>query len=648
MLYLRGLVAVWLAVLLTSGPAQAQPHQSLFGRRTILGDELREAGVDRLSDLLQHLPATRTITLDGFTYRASLGGFDPFQEPAWLLLVDGRPVDTGLFGEHNLNLLPVSIQDVLSVDVVDVPGLYRGEFAAGFIDIRTGAGLPFSASLSAQNETGDPGPYRYVAGLASPNVDGNGPDASVTAGTLSPRSALGVAAAGRLHHPTDPAIVNRLFESVHQPGSAPGAVRVIVATGGLSGHRLTPSRLYDGHASAAYVQDFTYAPFLGREIPLRQFVSRAGAAGDWSLRDQTRLFARVDYSAQRAENLNGVLGIPLVLSSDRLRVNASAKWEGRQVRRFTAGLSGDVEHLRAPSNELRHHTRSTARLYAEAASGTRAGRMLVAGATVTPGRTGAALKAYFEAGTETRLHRTSVHFAYVQSRPEERTGLSYWTAQGFTIGRAGREAPSPDAVLDAFLSADAAWRWRPRERHGMELRAFYRRHARARYLERRLTYVDPAFTAEAYAYRPVKGVTAGFTVALAPPAGLADVHLEYSAAGAPSGDELFRAAWRSVPQHAARASVTLPLPRGYSVRTDLRAQSSTHWPEYQFAEGISPDYSAAIPGHTRWDFALYRRFAQNRANLSIVFENLLNKPFRYHPIGSSFNLTLRARLAISL
>ena len=100
-------------------------------------------------------------------------------------MLDGQRIDMKLFDMNNLNLLPVALDFVDSVEIVSLPRIHNGEFTnRGLIHIHTRRptnGFFFRGSVIGGNETGDPGPYRYT-GYYSPNVDAIGPDASLSFG----------------------------------------------------------------------------------------------------------------------------------------------------------------------------------------------------------------------------------------------------------------------------------------------------------------------------------------------------------------------------------------------------------------------------------------------------------------------------------
>jgi hypothetical protein len=101
-LTLAGAVAV--------SPVAAQDvGDPLGGRQVITAEALRRAGVVRVGDVLTLAERWDVTTIDGMTWQASADGLAPPEVGRWTVLVDGVPLDLGLFGALDLNRSAVSL-----------------------------------------------------------------------------------------------------------------------------------------------------------------------------------------------------------------------------------------------------------------------------------------------------------------------------------------------------------------------------------------------------------------------------------------------------------------------------------------------------------------------------------------------------------
>ncbi|MCH8328027.1 MAG: Plug domain-containing protein, partial [Candidatus Marinimicrobia bacterium] len=185
---------------------------SQTGSTVITAEMIRQAGVTRLGDIFLLVPEWTMNSMDGYSWRVSPRGLSPFQIQSWLVFLDGHKMDLQFVDFNHLNLLPVVLEDIKSIEIISVPQLVEGEFAGhGAIHIHT-TKPPDRVSVTGVfllgNETGDPGPYRFTE-FASANVDRSAYDGAVS---LSWRAESAYLRGSLLvqHHPfTDVAVLRR-------------------------------------------------------------------------------------------------------------------------------------------------------------------------------------------------------------------------------------------------------------------------------------------------------------------------------------------------------------------------------------------------------------------------------------------------------
>ncbi len=229
---------------------------------------LQAAAQNRPSDLIRNLPGLASTSLDRFHLDVHGRGLEgPLSGPTQVI-VDGLPVAHTFLGDVPWNALPFATAAVDSLFHDPAWFLAAGHAASdGTIRIRSRreAGRHLRFSLSALNETGDPGPARFQK-ADDRNVDRSGPAMELVAS--STREALHMEAGYRFdeHHMTDPALSNRVWSSyngtdrprvrIHAPW-----IRMDAAPGAWTVSTLAHARLQ---------RDFRFIPEFGREWPTEE------------------------------------------------------------------------------------------------------------------------------------------------------------------------------------------------------------------------------------------------------------------------------------------------------------------------------------------------------------------------------------------
>ena len=166
------LVLLFLTNLITA--KNVHIDEDFIGREVIYSNMIEKSGLFRVGDILLLANKIRVNTLDGFTWSANINGLSSFQKQNWIILLDGQRLGLNTFNNVNINMLPINITQIDSVEIISVPQIYNGIFTDyGLINIHTKSksqGTVLTFSQSAGNETGDPGPFAYTK-YKSPNVE---------------------------------------------------------------------------------------------------------------------------------------------------------------------------------------------------------------------------------------------------------------------------------------------------------------------------------------------------------------------------------------------------------------------------------------------------------------------------------------------
>ena len=408
------------------------------GGRAVTRAELRAAGAGRVGDALRLAAPLTAWTVDGFEAAPRDG------RGALALLVDGVPWTSGTSLEpERLDALPLTVSEVEAVVYCPGPRLVRGRLAGATLDVRTAPPPRLAGLADYGNETGDPGPARYLDPTL-PNVDHWGPDGELV-GRAGPAWA---SVRARSFLPTDTAIVARTARvsarfPEHQTLAATVAAR----------HRDGALRLTSWASG-----ELPYLPFARRELAIRRTALRGAA--------EARL-GRLELAAW-----GGVqrLGAPpwaapaseAPPSTDWREATASVVLGAPLGAALRVGLRGDLTHAtgdeHAPADGVPVAPASARAAVGSAWAAFARGRLdLAVEATAAPDASGDAVPGGgVVAGLALGAYRLTL--AARRSVQAAAPDVGYWHARGLApltpTSAPGRDAPTD--ALDLRLDADAA------------------------------------------------------------------------------------------------------------------------------------------------------------------------------------------------
>ncbi len=615
--------------------ARAQP-----GEGTVLsGATIRTAGAVRLSDVWWLLPGVRIRTLDGFSVDAQpapghAGGSLPVE-----VRVDGVPVLNVGFGALNLNELPLPLERIEEARYfAEGNDGYRGP-VLDFVSRRhhRPAG---AAAISLQNETGDPGPYRYTE-EAPPNIDGQGPDGALLADFPLKRSILSADAVAILHHATDEDLLLRNAEVYYGPGVPVISLRNVVFAGkiGLSGRG---RKRFNAALSANQVRDFRFAEPFGHELPI---LTRSASFSAWRTPERGRLSGWITGSYGWTEERTNGLSFPIDLEQHavsgllrrRLRIARSrsemgirGSWRRAQAPAMGLDPTGEVEVSAYGSTVISLSERTRIRADFSAATD---GKWLApyARASIGVGRA---------VGTEVWL---TVDGGLLL--PEAENTYVSWYRAGLRPGTAAvptlvRQRPQSTAGGRLTLSRSFTM-------INLQGEAFIRTTGNALLVDREVQYeaVLPQITRQVFAHAGGTEVGGSFGAHVA--RRRAELMVSADSRRIVQGDPLFKAESREIPATAVRARLSIPVADPFVVQAQFAHFSSSFWDEYADAAASPAERTAArVPAVTRADLTFSLQFLQGHATAMLSFENFLNSTARYHPIGGRFDRAARLRLTI--
>ncbi len=643
----RKMCALFSFAFILALPADAQRSRDVGGQ-VIRSEDLRAAGVTRLSNVLMLVDGARYATIDGFTIMPSFSGLAPVQDRLWSVEVDGLPIESGILDIQNLNALSVPVSSIDSIVVNTTPQVRMGRFRpGGTIEIFTrGTGVEEGyfarASLSAVNESGDPGPYRYADPDARyNNVDKEGPDASVEVGLKTGNSQL--IAGGVLHQiiPSDPAVFARNYNSFDVPRTP--EVRVVAPFLALSAQPFGARAVM--RLSGASFDDMMYSRDIGREVPIRY--ERVGLAGNLASNNRDRVSWRTDWSWSTRQIRNDGRATRLPIDwreqSGAFATSATTDILGHRV---TGGASLTYMDARNLIGVESAHRILTPRVFGLVVAQRKSFRYSADG-FVGKDATGLA------AGGSVQLdyspladHLLELALAGAQTLPSESNPMAFWAHHGVTLTNNSALTYSAAETESRLFSVDASWRWQPSPSTSVRLGSFGRRFAGLRYADRTIVAQDRGFNVAARDYQNAWGSTVGFNGYVANHSSFGDYSMTFDYQTVLAGNALFYDAYATIPRRQIRLDAIHRVGDRFSVKNSLFHYSSSYWDEFSEATTGS-EYSASVDGFVRWDLAISKRLAKDRVHISAAVENILNDRVGFHPIGATFDRALRVQLTVA-
>ncbi len=619
--------------------------------RIITAAMIREAGISRISEILTLIPEARFWNIDGFSWQAAINGLGTVRSPGWIVLVDGLRIDVEQFGTISMNLLPVPIETIDSVEVYTTPCMVEGYFSdAGLIHIHTTKpkeGLSLVYRFSVGNETGDPGPFAYT-GREAENIDKTGPDVTSIAEYGGRRGFSRAALIVQNHHPTDPAInarYERNFSHDHpvQQGMAP-----VLNAGyrwGKSEHTLLASHMR--------LDDFLHMHPIGREAPVTMHMTFAGLAGSLET-DNPGIRYRASYQALDLGKRRNDHRLDLDWREEELRAEVEVEGVGRRTK-FTLGTG--LDGLRISSGyELAEREYIHWKGYVKLLHAFRRGLdqsldlMIVTDGDETALKTAAGWR--WKPIDRINL---GLSVSYSERLEGEDGGLWYWSGRGYdllsdlgvTTAMEGKQAKTRRSTLDLTLD------YTPSEAVGLRVTGGLRDFRG-----------QPVAQGEEFDYRLENPSFFGANSVVLDAGGRAAVcgtgaqihwseqvmqRLDYSYWTYLGGNKRLGETWRAFPGHQLISSVSYRPATSFAVRARLIYRSAAYWRDFE-SIGVQTGnrLDAQVNDALSFDLSLLKNFWHERIRATVGFRDLFTPEYNLHPIGWSYNLGFYLTLGVYL
>jgi len=640
--------ALWIALLLVMVMASSSFAQN-NGRVSYDRKMLLDYGVYRPADLIELLPGWSTWSIDGFTNHVSASGLSNYSQERWVLFVDNRRIERGLLGLLDLNLLPIAVNQIDSVEVYSVPTTIAGQWVGqGAIHIFTNRdrdGIDLGGSMYTGNEINDPGPFLYTD-YRTQNIDRVGPDGSgflhlATNGFYVTASAL-----YREHHSTDEYIGYRTRERHDNNNHSPRKLLFTpLVRAGFVGEKAD----VDLVMTQAIFNDFAFIPGYGAELPMQQTHTNLSAQGSFALGELGRFKAGITATEDYLHGRDNLLAWDPNIKTDALRARAglhvaNAAWS------LEVGGGMDLFRARPLLDNLISDQYRVYRGYANATHSAPHAQTLLS--TEVSQLAGSILP---KIHLNHRRNPISIHASFSRNSILEQQSFWYWMQMGYT----GFSTLTPNLTgfdqigVSSMATADLELTLISSESAGLSTS-----------MGMRYTQNDWA-SISSFTYLPDEVRFKDDLRLVADLGGMiavANLHgrlrtvlgFEHELFGgiqsAVQGGDTFRQLSREAPKFRAFYGLRYVGIPGFTLAGRFNVHSATDWSAfYSTSRNETPFYSGpVVPIQMKLNLLARKTILNERAWAALKFENVMNRSLQDWPAGEVRDMTFHIAIGASL
>ncbi|MGQ0720352.1 MAG: hypothetical protein ACT4PE_02120 [Candidatus Eiseniibacteriota bacterium] len=614
-----------------AAPSAASEEPPLLEGQLLDGDTLLRAGLVRLSDVFLLAEGWSVSTIENWSWRATPPGLGTLDRPAWELIVDARPLSgSDPFGNGGLHRVPLSLERIESVELVDLPQLRHGRFLdGGGVVVRTrrparGAGL--RARYATGSETGDPGPFEFTP-LGTPNAERLGHEANLSAAAAGEAAWAEAGLVVQRHFAGDALLAGRYAGlSTDDPRVFDAVAPSLHA--GFRGERLS----WEIAAGHSRIFETAFVEGIGSELPVDSRFT------DVCVRSTLALAGEREIGVELASTRDDPHGRANSFGLD--------PGEGRRIDRAElAGRSGNLE-FGAGTEQRRIVEETTTALRLWGGWGRSAALLLerdrrdfaasasVAGSLATPA-----------AG------RLELSLSRSERRRAEEAGPWFRIERGSELLDDAGVAVTFDGSIEPVRTTSADLRWRGGVRALSVSASGFARRQQGITIAAQHFGPDPA---GGTVRTPITvlggrgGWVGGGAIAVERRLGpAATARASWHWQETLSGDGAFRELRRAEPRHQARALVDWTPSVPFTLRAMLRWTAATTWTEYTGMARLSGgQYTERIGERWELDLSLRKSLLGRRANAGATFRNVLDDEVRLHPIGAGWRMSFLVHLDV--
>lgn len=634
---------------------------SLFCQNNLLEDKLTQkqiitesmikaAGIQTISGILYLADKWNFYSIDGYERDLSANNLSTFQRQNFIVMIDGQRVDDKVFDVQNINQLPISIDQVDYVVLINTPQIYNGEYTEnGLIDIHTKKpekDLSVQGFMGVGDQTGDPGPYAFTQ-YQSPNVDKMGYNLAANVNLSTEYWYIKAATKIEQNFATDPEVndrVSNLFPFYNKAKMTSTYYKLNVNVfGGNQEVMVGNTRHYDF---------FFFKPY-GDEIPVYRYFKHIGLSG--LIKPKSNL--GIKYSAIYSTNEIGQWENKLNLDFNWQEINYYAKLEGNYNLEnlfLTVGagyrkLTGESpKNLFQKSLELKNlYGRFDYKLSKDFIQSFGLFAVNTGGNSALNGY----LKNYWDLGKAGSIRSS---YTYSERLFQEDANYWYWNQLGYSLNAQENFAPiiygnigtsrlytadiDYSLKFDSTLSLKSGINYRHFSNYYVESQSY-------QYYDNQSSFYAPV---EIFTNSNLKvfGADAGIEYRVIPNL---SQKIYYSYQKDFWGSPLFRDIWHELPVHKITYTINFQPNPDFGIWAKLNYASATTWIDYKYADLQTAErYKMTVLPLFITDLSVQKWFWNRKIWVNVLFRNIFNQSEKYVPIGVSNTLRFYIQLQVYL
>jgi len=610
-------------------------------------DDFKSAGIINISDILTLVNDWQLSSIDGYSYAVSPNNLSPYQNQNLIVTVDGQRYDMNNQDFINLNLIPLSIDQIDSVIIISSPQLFNNEFTAGglinIITKKPAQGLSFNFFGSVGNEVGDPGPYIFTQ-EKSTNVDKLGYLLSFNLNTSGKDWYLRTFVKTEENFMTDRAIIDRISGVSDDTKTNMIAASAILDFNALKGEH---------HLLFGYTENdgFIFYNYIGNELPNKNTIKHIGLNGEITFNNQLGLNYFIKKSNNRIGNRESSKISDFNWESDVTLVRVEGNYKTSSI--FTSiGLSYEDDKI---IRDDRNNRFDNLRLFGKINHLLNKNFNYVLDVSTTKYNNdysfNAALKNFWYLNQNNKIVS---NFSFSQTPPLE--NLLYrpiisddyqnLTDNIYLLNNLNEN------INNSLFAVDLNYYLKPSRKIKLSFGANYRH------------FFDYTLEKFEYQFNPDEKIFSS-TVELKTDewlkviGGIFEIDqkisevvnhsLFYNYQTDLSGSDYFNIIWQTIPKHKFIYSINIQPDKNFGIWARFRYQSAVEWAAYKYIEYQSNQkYISEVDPLTTIDISLQKWFWERRVWLNLVFRNILNNREYFHPVGAGFDLRFYLQLHVYL
>lgn len=626
-------------------------ENTLSEREVITSDMINSSGLFRIGDILLLSNKIRVSSIDGFSWFSSINGLSSFHRQNWIVLLDGQRLAINTFDIVSINMLPINITKIDSVEIFLVPQIHEGIFTDhGMVHIHTkniSTTKLFTFYQSAGNETGDPGPYIGTK-YQSPNVDhiglGTGLDIYFNVKKMDINMGLNY----KEQSLTDWAIRKRNNSIDNDPEYYPSIEMVspyfkLNIQGNKGTHDIFASY---SHSNRYF---FFFKP-ISREIPTDYIIKHIGIINNFIIFNKMNIIHRSYYSNNQLRKYPNTLDFDFDWASNHFHTNLENQFSIFALR-GKLGIGFDRYSLNT-DYELNEYFYDSYNYYGTVNSSLTENIIQNIDAMVLLSNNKHALKTtYITKWYMNPKHTFNFIISYSQRLLEEDNSLWYWSERGYNLLNRDYTINGNFNKSKTF-TIDLIWKNYFSDNWTVEISNYYR-------------ILDDIYLEEQhYSFNPEdgsfnstpiiihtnqSGKIMGANLALRNNINTRIYqHFYYDYQSEISSEDIIKNAMGVIPKHYLDYQLIFSPVQNFSIYAKFCYLSSSQWNDYNNVSGetyltLHQDtlkYSNIIKSSNVVDIGIQKWFFKRKIKSNLFLRNVFSQRKRYHPIGASFDLAM--------